>query len=118
MRRRAGRPRGLPFHVVRRNYARRLQLNRVDSIAPRDEQRSTVGTAERFIRGTDLLLRLAAINRQINGAEELPFRRCNADDAGPRTTGREEIPRLVCLLAVPDTNAFGENGVRTQWAVG
>src|SRR5215475_14723806 len=108
----------LLVHFVRRYDPRCLQLDRVDGIASRHEQGPAIRTAECDVRRTDLSLGLAAVDGQIDGAEQLARRRRDADDAGARSAGRKHIACPVGLLAVTDADAFGKDGKCAQSAVG
>src|SRR4029453_1503812 len=108
----------LLVHVVRRNDARGLQLDRVDGIAGCDEQRLAIGPAERLVRGTDLPLGLAAVDWQVDRTEQLALGRRDADDARACAASGGDVARGVRLLAVTDADALRKQGKRAEGAVG
>src|SRR5215475_7575804 len=108
----------LLVHFVRRYDPRCLQLDRVDGIASRHKQSPAIRTAECDVRRTDLSLGLAAVYRQVDGAEQLARRRRDANDARACSAGREHIACPVCLLAVTYADAFSKDGKRAERAIG
>ena len=91
----------LLVHVVRRHDPRYLQLDRVDGIATRHEQGPAIRTAECDIRCTDLPLGFAAVDGQIDGAEQPAFRRRNADDAGAGPPVENTLPAMSVFSPSP-----------------
>src|SRR5688572_11890560 len=72
---------------------------------------------DRHIGRADLALGFAAVDRQIDGSEQLARRIGHADDAGAAPTGRIKIPGKIGLHPVTSTDAAGELRTRPDRAV-
>src|SRR5690606_17524013 len=86
-------------------------------IACRDEQALPVSISERDVGRADLALRLAAVDGQLEKAEQRAGGRGDAHDAGAGAARGVKVAELVRLHAVADSAAFGEQRALAERAV-